>query len=938
MVKAQEYLNDKYPMNGVCQRNSDRENKGKNREQITKLDLSKGKVGKGLFSEGKTLEGSLKLEGFTSLQILIISSQSITSLDISDCPNLEEVDISNCLELTEDKIISNLIPNAERNKLVKKSKVQEWLDENYPKENRSKVKEIYLNEPNLAGELDLGDFTYKETWRNDAVKVYISSSTDEKKLTFKNKPEHAKVIPIVAERYINYHYFQERVCIREKESWSIDNKGKKRKEIKELNISKNKLEGKLNLNDFTGLEKLNCSNNKLTILDVSNCKQLKELNCYENQLTKLILPGSSLEMLNCSDNLLTDLNLMVLNSKKLTFLSLYNNNFTTRDLSCFSRFTQLGRLYIGTYYDYDQFCLEETKQRINQNLYNRWIGSLKPLKDLNKLYNLDIPNTDISEGVEYLPSSLNSIGHSTKLRPDCKLTALVPWLDKYFGEFNRCLKCGLANTSLNWCQPCAEREWKQLTGQELVEKFIEQQGKYWLGKDKLPWIPYEEFTEIKYLAEGGFSKVYKAECKELQKYYVYTADKEVALKIITNSSQNLTLEFLQEIANTKLVDGSGSNIVQCYGISQDPITNNYVMVMQYMEEGNLREYLKNNYSKLSWEDKLYKLRNISGGLYHIHYQNLVHRDFHSGNILNGSTIYKTFVTDLGLSKLVNSQLESGKIMGVLPYIAPEVLRGQPYTKASDVYSFGIITYELLSNLPPYYDKEHDISLTLQMCQGLRPTFRIKIPALLEELINKCWDADPKQRPSIEELYGTLKDWDSEVKDNKNTKLTQQIQEAEKYNQSLPENIRFPKYEIHQGAIYTSRLINTKQITDSLDLLGIDISKLDIKENNVTNISSSLVYELESEEIPPIEIKDWTSLHTDFNNELIKQWQSHNFSYEQTRDWISIGLEPADINLAVWLRDTKQLTSEQVLNHHNLEQLRIEFFTQQLQTHIEQLPK
>ena len=94
--KAQEYINEKYPISSVCKSKSDKENEGKKREQITILDLSKGKVGKGLLnSDGKTLTDSLKLERFTNLQKLIVSSQQLTSLDVSDCPNLKELDCQN---------------------------------------------------------------------------------------------------------------------------------------------------------------------------------------------------------------------------------------------------------------------------------------------------------------------------------------------------------------------------------------------------------------------------------------------------------------------------------------------------------------------------------------------------------------------------------------------------------------------------------------------------------------------------------------------------------------------------------------------------------------------------------------------------------------------------------------------------------------------------
>ena len=125
--------------------------------------------------------------------------------------------------------------------------------------------------------------------------------------------------------------------------------------------------------------------------------------------------------------------------------------------------------------------------------------------------------------------------------------------------------------------------------------------------------------------------------------------------------------------------------------------------MQYIPEGNLRQYLSKNNKKLSLEDKFNQLVNIARGLKDIHQKNLVHHDFHSGNILKGIEKTECLITDLGLCKPANETNEE-KIFGVLPYVAPEVLQSQPYTQAADIYSFGIIAYEILSGLPPYYDQ------------------------------------------------------------------------------------------------------------------------------------------------------------------------------------------------------------------------------------------
>jgi hypothetical protein len=97
-IEAKKYIDEKYPIDGVCKRDKDPENKGKKRDQITKLDLSRGNLGKHFYSSSdgeKILAGSLKLEGFTNLRVLIISSHQLTSLDVNDCSNLEELDCQN---------------------------------------------------------------------------------------------------------------------------------------------------------------------------------------------------------------------------------------------------------------------------------------------------------------------------------------------------------------------------------------------------------------------------------------------------------------------------------------------------------------------------------------------------------------------------------------------------------------------------------------------------------------------------------------------------------------------------------------------------------------------------------------------------------------------------------------------------------------------------
>ena len=131
------------------------------------------------------------------------------------------------------------------------------------------------------------------------------------------------------------------------------------------------------------------------------------------------------------------------------------------------------------------------------------------------------------------------------------------------------------------------------------------------------------------------------------------------------------------------------------------------MVLEYAENDNLRKYLKNNFS---WKDKLLFLYSIALNLDTIHGKKYVHKDLHSGNILQFAS--NTKITDLGLAQLINNSKSSNcsSVCGVLPYIAPEVLDGKPYTFASDIYSFGIIMVEVSTGKPPYGNVPHDENL------------------------------------------------------------------------------------------------------------------------------------------------------------------------------------------------------------------------------------
>src|SRR5436190_1189014 len=191
-------------------------------------------------------------------------------------------------------------------------------------------------------------------------------------------------------------------------------------------------------------------------------------------------------------------------------------------------------------------------------------------------------------------------------------------------------------------------------------------------------------------------------------------------------------------------------------MTKDPETQEFMMIIQFADQGNLRHVLSSNFNNILWRDKIELLRHLTMDLKNLHKLGYFHKDFHSGNILKSS--YTSYISDFGLSGPSNEQKSDNKICGVLPYIAPEVLNREPYTLSSDIYSFGVIMAELSSGKPPFHKRKHDGCLALEICNGLRPEFGKGTPEIYKKLAHRCMNANPNQRPTANELYDILYFW------------------------------------------------------------------------------------------------------------------------------------------------------------------------------------
>ncbi|GBC08563.1 hypothetical protein RclHR1_08220001 [Rhizophagus clarus] len=284
-----------------------------------------------------------------------------------------------------------------------------------------------------------------------------------------------------------------------------------------------------------------------------------------------------------------------------------------------------------------------------------------------------------------------------------------------------------------------------------------------------------------------------------------------------------------------------------------------MVVMDYANMGNLR----GNLTKIienKWNQRLFMLYNIISGLKKIHEQNLIHRDLHDGNILNHKDLgdkNKVFISDLGLCKAADF-LKEYEIYGVIPFIAPEVMRGKPYTSASDIYSFSMIMWEFTSGVPPFNNRAHDFQLSISICKGERPGIIESTPQCYVDLMNKCWNEDPLERPSAEKVSDIIANWIFCPFDKDNHKEISNDKISEELKSNIMEFINAPIgnnnliTESHPQAYYTSHLLDftSKKINEVLEDNIVD----DKSSENLDEIVESECLDYIVDNIKSLDIK------------------------------------------------------------------------------------
>ena len=254
----------------------------------------------------------------------------------------------------------------------------------------------------------------------------------------------------------------------------------------------------------------------------------------------------------------------------------------------------------------------------------------------------------------------------------------------------------------------------------------------------------ERYEVIKTIGEGGMANVYLANDTILER--------NVAIKVLRGDLSN-DEKFIRRFKREALSVSNLShpNIVEVYDVGEED--GNYYIVMEYIEGKTLKQQLQKR-GALTLTEVLDIMGQLADGLSHAHEAYIIHRDIKPQNIMiEDNGLIK--ITDFGIATAINStQLtQTNSVMGSVHYLPPEQASGKGSTIKSDIYSLGILMYELLAGSVPFKG-DTAVEIALKHMKEKIPSIRKQnptIPQSVENIILKATAKNPKNR------YDTVKD-------------------------------------------------------------------------------------------------------------------------------------------------------------------------------------
>ncbi|RHZ48666.1 hypothetical protein Glove_543g32 [Diversispora epigaea] len=491
------------------------------------------------------------------------------------------------------------------------------------------------------------------------------------------------------------------------------------------------------------------------------------------------------------------------------------------------------------------------KNELNEKLRSVWDKSY---------YSLDSNiHRTITSQEEYQKSVVKNDSSLTENEKNFLLNKIQKLYDAYrIGnssvEKQQCNNCRNWYQATQYCEFCIRKylennfgNWK--SGNNEIDKLIQECQQKTIAPDAvIEWIEYDQFENIEHLTKGGYAIIYTAiwnhgyynEWDSQKQTLNRLGGQKIVLKRFNNSNNN-NVNWFQEVILSFTLDITSTFLAKCFGLTKDPTTQDYMLVLNYYQN-DLRHFLKDNFHSLTLLQKYQTIGQIADSLYRIHERDTMHRDLHSGNILYLAPVFSWYISDLGLSGPIEKP--SNSIYGNLPYIAPEVLCGEIYTTKSDIYSMGILMWEVITGETPFDDYEHDLELTLDIVKGCRPTIYEYIPRGYAILMKQCWNADPGNRPvalivkeKMKILIKLLYD-DDEKNESKNfkSKIKNFFKSKSKKNRNsqvitntqLSKNTKSKIYRVQNSKLYTFNIPNKPRNATDEEQQAFDSKQFDLE--------------------------------------------------------------------------------------------------------------
>ncbi|WOK94658.1 serine/threonine-protein kinase STY46 [Canna indica] len=264
-----------------------------------------------------------------------------------------------------------------------------------------------------------------------------------------------------------------------------------------------------------------------------------------------------------------------------------------------------------------------------------------------------------------------------------------------------------------------------------------------------------DFRQLKFgskVASGSYGDLYRGT------YH----SQDVAIKVLKPERVNVDMqrEFAQEVYIMRKV--RHKNVVQFIGACTRPPS--LCIVTEFMQGGSVYDFLHKHKGTFKLPALLRVAIDVSKGMNYLHQNNIIHRDLKAANLLmDENEVVK--VADFGVARV---KAESGVMTaetGTYRWMAPEVIEHKPYDHKADVFSFGIVLWELLTAKLPYEYLTPLQAAVGVVQKGLRPTIPKNTHPKITELLEKCWQQDPANRPDFSEILEILQQIAKEVADD-----------------------------------------------------------------------------------------------------------------------------------------------------------------------------